>query len=207
MNKKPGVLPILGSVCLAFVFWYFVFCSGIINFWLGMSVAVTILSLIAYRYGGPVLKRSEFTVANLLRGLLAAAVLYAIFWVGNFLSQSIFLFAKPQVSAIYDIRSQAHPALIALVLLFVTSPGEEFFWRGFLQRWAMDRFGPFTGWLAVSGVYCAVHIVSGNTMLILAALVAGLFWGWLYRRTGSLLVCMLSHALWTVTIFVLFPVL
>lgn len=42
-------------------------------------------------------------------------------------------------------------------------------------------------------------------MLVMAALTAGLFWGWLYWKTDSLVPCILSHAFWTVTVFILWP--
>ena len=42
-------------------------------------------------------------------------------------------------------------------------------------------------------------------MLVMAALTAGLFWGWLYWKTGSLVPCILSHAFWTVAVFILWP--
>jgi len=208
MNRGvPSVAQILLSVSLAFVFWYVTFGLKLLNFWLSMGLAVTILTALAFAFGGITLRKSEITVANFLRGFLAAAVLYAVFWAGNLISQTLFHFAKPEIASIYGIRSEGQAVLIAMVLLFVTSPGEEFFWRGFLQRWAIDRFGPLKGWLAAACLYGAVHIVSGNFMLVAAAFVAGLFWGWLYWRTGSIFVCIVSHALWTVGIFILFPVM
>jgi membrane protease YdiL (CAAX protease family) len=71
----------------------------------------------------------------------------------------------------------------------------------------MNHFGPTSGWLMASSIYAAVHIASGNFMLTMAALTAGLFWGWLYRAEGNLVPCIISHALWTVTIFVLLPIM
>ena len=96
--------------------------------------------------------------------------------------------------------------MISLILLFITSPGEEIFWRGFVQKRFVERFGARKGWLIASAVYAAVHIASGNFMLTMAALVAGLFWGWLYQRERNLVPCIVSHALWTVTIFILLPI-
>jgi hypothetical protein len=42
-------------------------------------------------------------------------------------------------------------------------------------------------------------------MLVLAAAVCGLFWGVLYLRTGSILLVAVSHTLWDIAVFVLFP--
>lgn len=206
-QEVPGTAQVLFTVCLAFIFWFLTFKIKLLNFWLSMSLAVTVLTALSFAWGGSPLRRDEFKSANLIWGIGAAAALYGIFWAGNLLSQELFHFAKPEISSIYGIRSEGQSLSIALVLLFVTSPGEELFWRGFLQRWAVRRFGPVSGWLAASLVYAAVHIASGNFMLTMAALIAGLFWGGLYRLTGSILACIVSHALWTVAIFILFPVM
>ena len=54
-------------------------------------------------------------------------------------------------------------------------------------------------------VYSLVHIVAFNVMLLVAAAVCGLFWGWLYQREQSLIPVILSHSIWDVIIFVVFP--
>lgn len=204
-HSLPTNRQVLFTIVLAFIFWYLTFGVKLLNFWLSMSIAASILTLLSVRFTGLILKGKDITVKNLLLGLITAGVLYGIFAVGNYLSQMLFAFAKPEVSSIYDIRQEGQAIIIALVLLFVTSPAEELFWRGFLQRWAMARLGGLWGWLAASFVYAAVHVLSGNFMLTMAALIAGLFWGLVYWRSGSIFVCIISHAIWTVSIFVLWP--
>ena len=44
-------------------------------------------------------------------------------------------------------------------------------------------------------------------MLTMAALTAGLFWGWFYLKERNLVPCIVSHSVWTVTIFILLPIL
>jgi membrane protease YdiL (CAAX protease family) len=44
-------------------------------------------------------------------------------------------------------------------------------------------------------------------MLFLAALICGLFWGALFKRYRSVWPVLISHALWDVAIFLLFPIL
>lgn len=203
--RIPSQKQVALCVALAFLFWGAVFGFKIVNFWLGLSVAACILVALSVRFAGLPLQRHEFTLRSLVLGAASALVLYGIFALCHWLSGLIFSFAPSQVAGIYQIRQQAPPALIVLVLVFITSPAEELFWRGFLQRWAMDRFGRARGWLAASALYAGVHVASGNFMLTGAALVAGLFWGYVYMRTQSLAVCIISHALWTVAIFVLWP--
>lgn len=199
-----ALLLLLG---LAAGFWYITFALKLFNFWMSMVIAVSTLTGLAIYLGGIPVSRRDWSLRSIFAGVAAAASLYAIFWLGNSLSQTLFSFARPQISSIYDIRTQGEAIMIVLVLLFITSPGEELFWRGFVQRRLVSRFGRRNGWLLASGVYAAVHIASGNFMLTMAALTAGLFWGWLYLHEQNLVPCIVSHALWTVTIFVFLPVL
>lgn len=193
------------SILLAAVLWWIIFGLHWINFWLGMSIAATLLTAISFLSKGIPLKRSDFSIRATVIGILSAVVLYGVFGIGYYISQKLFSFASTEVSHVYAIRNEAHPFLISLALLFITSPGEEFFWRGFLQRWTVKRLGLIGGWAVAAGIYAAVHIASGNFMLTMAALVAGAFWGGLYLLTDNLFICILSHAVWTVLIFILFP--
>ena len=195
------------TLLLAAVFWYATFSLQLLNFWLSMCIAVTILTALALWFGGRPFSRRNWNLRSIFSGFAAAASLYTIFWLGNNLSQFLFHFAKPQIVSIYGIRTQGEALIIALILLVVTSPGEEIFWRGFVQRRLAHKFGARNGWLLASAIYAAVHIASGNFMLTMAALTAGLFWGWLYQREKNLVPCIVSHSLWTVTIFILLPIL
>lgn len=195
------------TVLLAILFWYITFAKQYFNFWLSMSVATITLGSLSIYFGGNPFSRKDLNVRTFVIGVGSAIVLYGVFLLGNYLSQLLFDFAQPQVLSIYGIKSQSEAILIVLVLLFVTSPGEEIFWRNFVQRWAMKKYGGITGMLLASITYAAVHIPSGNFMLVMAALVAGLFWGLIYWKERNLLAVTISHALWTVGIFVVFPVL
>ena len=192
---------------LAAVFWYATFSLKLLNFWLSMCIAVSTLTALAVHFDGLPVRRADWRLRSVISGIFAAAALYSIFWLGNSFSQIIFSFAKPQVSSIYGIRTHGETLLIGLILFFITSPGEEIFWRGFVQRRLVRRFGRKRGWLLASAVYAAVHIASGNFMLTMAALTAGLFWGWLYLQEHNLVPCIVSHSVWTVTIFILLPIL
>ena len=192
---------------LAAVFWYATFSLKLLNFWLSMCLAVSTLTALAVHFDGFPVRRADWRLRSVISGIFAAAALYSIFWLGNSFSQILFSFAKLQVSSIYGIQTQGETLLIGFILFFITSPGEEIFWRGFVQRRLVRRFGRKRGWLLASTVYAAVHIASGNFMLTMAALTAGLFWGWLYLKERNLVPCIVSHSVWTVTIFILLPIL
>lgn len=204
--RAPATRHAVYGVALAFALWAIIFGLKLINFWLGLSIAASLLAGLSIYWGGGLpLTRKEITHKNTALGILCAAVLYGIFALGRYISLHVLPFADTQIDSIYTIQQQGTPLAIALVLVCITSPSEEIFWRGFLQRWSMQRFGKMNGWLLATLCYAGVHVASLNFMLTGAALVAGLFWGFVYKHTGSLYVCIVSHAAWTVSIFLLWP--
>lgn len=207
--RLPSSVGVLFTLFLAAFFWWVIFGKEAVNFWLGMSVATSTLAALSLILGGRDFRRSLLKFpgsTTFWMGLASAVALYVVFEVGYFCSRLLFSTAAQEVGNIYTIRSQGHPFLISAILFFLTSPCEEIFWRGFVQRWATGRFGLLAGWLLASLLYAAVHIASGNWMLVMAALVAGAFWGLLYLLSQNLWICILSHAFWTVLIFILLPI-
>ena len=95
--------------------------------------------------------------------------------------------------------------VIGFLLFFVMGPAEEIYWHGFVQRVLGERFGSAAGLFLTAAVYSLVHAVALNLMLLAAAAVCGLFWGWLYQREQSLIPVILSHSIWDVLIFLIFP--
>lgn len=145
------------------------------------------------------------TARKIALGLLSAAVLYGVFFAGNMASRAIFPFAGSGIGLVYGFKSGASTARIVLLMAFLIGPGEELFWRAYLQRRWAARFGRWGGFAAAAALYTLVHVASGNVMLVLAAGVCGFFWGWLYLRTGSILLVAVSHTAWDLAVFVFFP--
>ena len=203
--RRPATRQALAGMLLALGLWIAVFGLKLVNFWLGLSCAALLLAGLSVFWAGWPLELREVTIRQTALGVLSAAGLYMLFALGRYICVALLPFASGQIGAVYAIRQEASQAVIALALIFVTSPAEEIFWRGFLQRWSMNRFGEVQGWLLAALAYAGAHVASGNFMLTGAALVAGLFWGYMYVWTRSLYVCIVSHALWTVAIFLLWP--
>ena len=140
-------------------------------------------------------------------GLLHAAGLYALSRLGVFLLLT--LFGDPvadYLSQIYSTRTQLPLWAVGMLLACLIAPAEEIFWRGWVQDHFQRTRGVTKGWLLTSLIYCGVHVSALNPPLLLAALVLGIHWGFLYRRTGSLVPGLVSHLVWDVCIFALFPV-
>ncbi len=206
---------ILWSVALAAVFFFVMFSpwtAPYVNFWYTMTATAIILTSISlYSCRETIKELSNHSMKAwlwwILGGFLIAFVLWWAFWIGDKVSAWLFGFARPQVELIYGMKSGTSPVVIALLLLFIIGPGEELFWRAFLQRRLMQRWGKNMGFIAATACYTLVHIWSFNFMLVMAALVAGCCWGFLYRLSPRLLPALIiSHAVWDVCAFILFPI-
>jgi len=181
--------------------------KGAIAFFPAMTTTAFLLAaaslVLSRKNGGGVY---VFRLVYIPVGLCAAAVLYGMFWAGHFVSTHILPFAASQVESIYTLRAGQNLRLIAILLLFVIGPGEEIFWRGFLQRRLSHRYGLLIGLVIAAAIYTLVHVWSFNLMLTAAAGLCGVFWGVLFAVTGNLWPCIISHAVWDVVIFVLLPI-
>lgn len=204
-------MKIIAFLCsLAGVFWFAMFSPwGFVEgfFWPVMMFSTGVLGFSALAVDRKRLGEVyAFKKRYVLVGVLSAILLYVIFYVGNLVSIHIFPFAGSQVDSIYLTRSDAGLVVIGLMLLFWIGPFEEVFWRGFVQRRLCERFGNWRGYLLACSVYTLVHIFSLNLMLIAAAGVCGIFWGWIFRRYKSVWPGLICHALWDVLIFVIIPI-
>ncbi len=192
-----------GAVLLALFCWAVTFGWAGGNFWI--KIGLSVLAVFAYSlfWQKP---RIHLRSRSLLLGLFSAAVLYIVFFLGHHLAPYILPGAKTQVGGIYFLGEGTSKILIFLLLFFVTGPGEEIFWRGFLQDRLMKKWGDFQGFAFSTLVYAGVHVFSFNLMLILAALVAGAFWGLLYLWRRDLLAQITSHSVWSAVIFAAAPI-
>ena len=178
-----------------------------VHFWTAMSVSAVVLISLSFIFYGKEIKQSiwwSWKDAGI--GVLSAAVLWGVFWLGNYFSTLLFPFAESQIGGIYNMKSGENYWVVGLLLLFVIGPAEEIFWRGYVQQRLSKRFSIVGSMVLATAVYTLVHIASFNFMLIMAAMVCGVFWSLMYSWKKNLLPLIISHALWDVAVFILFPI-
>ena len=209
--------PYLGLDLGALDFSHSTFHFSLPSFWVLMTCASLTLTVLAIALGGWPRLRADWR--ELVLGAGIAVVLWCLFWTGDKLSQLLFDFARPQVDMIYGIKDGASPTLIGLLLLFIIGPGEEIFWRGYIQerfcrhfvgRQSDTKVAPTRArnlaFVCATAAYTLIHVPSLNFMLVMAALVCGLAWGLLYRLIPQhFTAIVVSHALWDAAAFVWFP--
>lgn len=179
-------------------------------FWWWMSGLLLLLN-IAILIARPDLRRqlgADFRtnpLKKLMAGTVSAAGLYLVFFLGRALLSALLPDSEQHISSVYLLRSALPSWFIALLLIAIIGPGEEIFWRVFLHQTFRARYGARNGLFLTASLYAAVHAGSGNPVLIVAALTAGLFWGWLYSSSRSAFVIISSHVVWDLSVFLVAP--
>lgn len=198
------------TIVLAAVLWAVMFSpltAPYVNFWWMMTASALTLSILSTCFNRGWWHAVRFGWGEVLAGVGIAAALWGIFWTGDKVSSWLFDFARPQVDLIYGMKEGESLWLLSLLMLVLIGPAEEIFWRGYVQRTLSARWSPDAGFVVTTLVYALVHAASCNFMLVMAAAVAGVVWGGLYRlfprRLGAIIV---SHAIWDVAVFVWFPI-
>lgn len=204
------------AVLTAALLWFYMFSpwtGGWPNFWVVMSCSAVILTTLGLSFtpDRKELLKIEKPALQLLGGIVIAFALWGIFWIGDKVSSWMFAFARPEVDSVYAMKTGLPTWLIAVLLLCLIGPAEELFWRGYVQRTMSRILGGKNpedkAFILTAVIYALVHIWSFNFMLVMAALVAGLVWGLIYRlRPQALPALIISHALWDALVFVLLPI-
>ncbi|MEZ5339430.1 MAG: CPBP family intramembrane glutamic endopeptidase [bacterium] len=203
----PALYVLVGIAALCWFVMFSPWTKSHVNFWVAMCTSTAILGL-----GSLYLDRGTGNRGNyrwdwryVPIGIVSAIVLYGVFWSGNHLVHWLLDFAGREIDNVYSTKTQAPHWLIGVLLLSWIGPAEEIFWRGFVQRRLGLSLGSGRAFWLTTLVYALVHIWSMNLMLMVAATLCGLFWGWMYRRYNNVWPGLISHALWDCLIFVVIP--
>ena len=207
MKKNKIFRNSMFTILISAILWFVMFVLKPINFWLEMSLSLLMLLILAFIINKNIFKIEKIKFRHIIIGISSAALLYIVFYIGNIITGYIFPFKDAQITSVYSNKTGASPILIGALLLFIIGPCEELYWRGFIQKLLSEKLGENEGYILATALYAGVHIITGNLMLVIAALVCGIFWGWIYKKEKSLVPVIISHAIWDLTIFVLLPLM
>lgn len=202
---------LVAAIIIAAIFWFVMFSqwtSPHINFWYVMALAAGVLTSLSFIFRKDWKSQFTFDVKDVALGVGSAIVLWGVFYLGNEISGWLFHFARPQVNDVYAMKDGQNQIILALALLFWIGPAEEIFWRGYVQRTLREsKLGDMKAFIITTLIYAFVHIWAFNFMLFMAALICGAFWGFIYMKNRNLLTVLISHAIWDVAVFILFPIM
>jgi len=94
--------------------------------------------------------------------------------------------------------------LPALIFLVCTGFVEELIFRGVLQRTAVEVFG---GWgiVYVSLLFATLHMGFLSLIDVVFVFIVALFFGWVVKKTGSLLGVALAHGITNIVLYLVVP--
>ncbi|MCS0791145.1 CPBP family intramembrane metalloprotease [Cytobacillus firmus] len=201
MKSVAADLRFIGGILLAHLLMYFTFQDKSI-FWYIFSASL--LLLISYSIIMEEVEDKASFGTFITYGALSGFLLYGLFWAGYSLFEILNL---PLVNQVEKLYGRFSPSFIwhYIVLILIIVPGEEVFWRGFVQKRLMKLTTVKLSIILSPLLYSSVHFYSGYWMLAFAALIAGLFWGWLYAWKRSIPLVIVSHLIFDLLMFVLLP--
>lgn len=99
---------------------------------------------------------------------------------------------EPQgMKQVIEVVREPHELILSLLLLSLLAPVvEELVFRGLLYGWIAGRWGGTAGLVVSSLAFAAAHWEPAHIILVLPL---GFLFGWLRRRTDSLLPSLFSH--------------
>jgi membrane protease YdiL (CAAX protease family) len=201
LKSAAADLRFIGGILLAHLLMYFTFQDKSI-FWYIFSASL--LLLISYSIIMEEVEDKASFGTFITYGALSGFLLYGLFWAGYSLFE---ILNPPLVNQVEKLYGRFSPSFIwhYIVLILIIVPGEEVFWRGFVQKRLMKLTTVKLSIILSSLLYSSVHFYSGYWMLAFAALIAGLFWGWLYAWKRSIPLVIVSHLIFDLLMFVLLP--
>jgi len=114
-----------------------------------------------------------------------------------------YLILRPEQALISQFTwAEALP--LALILLVTTGFVEEFAFRGVLQRSAVASFG-WRGIVYVSLIFAVLHMGFRSWEDVIFVFAVAMFFGWVVKKTGSLLGVTLAHGITNILLFVVIP--
>jgi hypothetical protein len=194
LRKRDPLVAI--GLAAAFGLFALTFRGQRARFWERMTLTGFVLGNMALANEAD-LRKMRVRPLDIAQGLGSAAILYSIFTIGDQLTREFMPRGSKEIKDIYTLRTLEPPEEIGARLATVIGPAEELFWRGFVQRRA--------GGLAAAAAYGGVHLVTGNSTLIGAAGIAGIYWGLLRALGMSMPALITSHIAWDIWIFLLAP--
>ncbi|MBT2581780.1 CPBP family intramembrane glutamic endopeptidase [Planococcus sp. ISL-109] len=171
-------------------------------FWYMYSFAILLLMSIA------IVNYSVFdqlkTWQSLLYGVMFGTLLYALLALGYRFLDVFPLNIQRPVAALQTIFA---PSSIwhYLLLMFIIVPGEEIFWRGFIQQQLKKYMKLPLAILSASLLFGVALSFSGFWPAIIAGILTGAVLGVLYEWKRSMPLLIITHLVILILLFLIFP--
>ncbi len=178
-----------------------------LNPWATNAVA----ALLAFTVAWPVLRGRlrellAFRTGPALAAVGLGAVLVALTHLGFQVAIDLLPGLAPEVEELYQDINQNNPGWAAtVVLIAVIAAAEETLWRGVAVDLCSARLSKWNTGVAATALYAVPQLVAGAPVLIMAAVVLGAVLTAQRLITGRLTEPLITHTIWSVSVFNLLP--
>ena len=202
INRKLFIGLVI-SLVLAFVFTWVTFNNENV-FWYFYSFTTLFLTASSFYFSK--LEDQLKTFNYLFWGIVYGIGTYLLCFLGLQLLELLPSKATKEVSHFFGVFAPS--ALWHYILLFfIIIPGEEFFWRGFIQNAVKNWFSPTLAILTSSVLYGASFIVSGFYIGVFFAIIVGMIFVWLYKKKKSMPLNIVAHIVFLLLLFLVLPLI
>lgn len=193
-------LAVIGAAILGFAGWVVLFRRRSDDIWPRTWVIAGVLIAYSVAVLGALGELSDVVgpvgLVEVAVGLVVGAAWLVATHVGHAVLCRIFPSFVAQVRDLYGLGAD-DPAARVVGPIIAMAAAEELLFRGVIQGLA--------GMIAGVVVYTAVQFVERKWALALAALLGGIVWGGLFEVTGGLVAPVVAHALWTLSLTLVWP--
>lgn len=181
-------------IILPWFLWYLTFDVFYSHFIYAMAFSTGVLGIISLTRKEVREKYKSCNVICMLSAIFISIILYFVFYGGNLVSIKLGL--EGEVLYVYELVPKG---LISIFLLALIGVMEEAYWRGLLQQVIIEKELNIS-WLYAPLFYGFVHSVSLNLILVIAALIVGLFLSFTAEKFG-LIASSIVHVTWIYFMF------
>ncbi|MFJ8066514.1 lysostaphin resistance A-like protein [Psychrobacillus sp. NPDC096426] len=201
MFRQIPITRLIIPLVFAYAFSWLTFSNEKV-FWYFYTFTTLFLMSLAYYY---VKIEDELrTVHYFILSIAYGALAYALLFIGyKLIDFTPFL----SIKSINSFMNKFGPSSIwhYLLLLFIIAPGEELFWRGFIQQQLKKYIPPVFSIMLGAALYSLSFAFSEFWLGILAAFIVGLAFGLLYEWKKSMPLIILAHITMLVLLFLVIP--
>lgn len=195
----------VSSYIFAFFLWMDLFVLHTIPYPILLPLIATFLIVIPIFIDTRFYHKLHIRWYSFVQGIISAVLLFFFFSLGYLFIKSFWAELLPHLDIIYSMRTLIEPYWLVITFIVIIGFAEELYFRGTIQSLLMNKFGTQRGLLCSTALYGLVHIPAQNPILFFASIFAGYFWGWLFMKTGNVIVSATCHTCWTLLVFILFP--
>ncbi len=169
------------------------------------AVSLALFTLLRYRRYIKLSYNGGSYLSMIWLGILGSIALYLAFFIGYQLT--VLLGLNGYVSLVYTMLYSQGSRILVAPILAIIGVSEEIYWRGGLQGYLRKNSRLFRKmpWLGSTLWYSAVHLLTFNPILALAAFFVGIITGIVAERYG-IVASSIAHIAWLEAIILIIPI-